>query len=89
MLDGRSAGFSSRAWVEMEGVWVEEGRDGQRMEAVTVRGRKSELERLGESGDGPPVRSLGTSSFLVLGKFRLGQRGQGRAMGRASWQIVA
>lgn len=51
--------------------------------------RKEVRVRLGESGDGLPVRTLGTSSFLGLGEFRLGQRGRGREVGRASWQMVA
>ena len=72
--DGGGVGAGGEGWSEKGG---------------SDRGRKSELERLGESGDGPPVRSLGTSSFLVLGEFRLGQRGQGRALGKASWQMVA
>lgn len=65
----------------MEGAWVGEGKDGQRREAVTVRGKKSEIERPGESGDGPPGRSL----------WVWGNSGWGKevGVGRVSWQVVA
>lgn len=79
MLDGRSAGFSSRAWVELEGAWVGQGRDGQRREAVTVRGRKSglgweSLEMVSQSGLWGPL------PFWVWGNS-----GWGKEVGVGRW----
>lgn len=81
-----SAGFRPRAWVELEGAWV--GQGGMVREGGSDSQRKEVRVRLGESGDGLPVRTLGTSSFLGLGNLGWGQRGRGRVV-RASWQMVA